>query len=59
MDDGELGYIVGLVMGVIFGVSMSLWINNDQWEYNLIQRGLAQYCPDDGEFAFEGGCDND
>lgn len=32
---------------------------NRQWEKDLVQRGYAQYCPLDGEFAWNGECENE
>jgi hypothetical protein len=46
----------GLLMGFIAGVMLATIFLNSTWESDLIDRGLAIYCPLDGQFAFVGGC---
>jgi hypothetical protein len=29
----------------------------ESWQSDLINRGMAQYCPDTGEWAFKGECE--
>lgn len=31
----------------------------NEWQSDLISRGFAIYCPDDGAFAFKGECNED
>lgn len=44
--------LMSFSLGVIFGLKWAEAI----WEYNLIERGHALYCLDDGNFAFKGEC---
>jgi hypothetical protein len=46
-----LAFMVGCAVGAVDRESI--------WNQELINRGLAQYCPDDGAFAFKGECSND
>jgi hypothetical protein len=33
------------------------WATAPDWQREAIQRGFATYCPDSGEFAWKGECD--
>lgn len=47
-----------LVSGLIVAASAHITTNR-QWEKGAIERGHAQYCPLDGEFAWNGECANE
>ena len=57
-------YIQGLGVGVVVGFFATTflfgWIVhinvNNKWRSEIIQRDLAQYCPDNGEWAWKGEC---
>jgi hypothetical protein len=51
--DYWIGFCVGLFSGVYLGFACTSW----NWQSDLINRGLAQYCPDTGEWAFKGECE--
>lgn len=52
---------LGLIFGLFFGILTTFWfgITNERnhWHRNTIERGLAQYCPNDGKWAWKGECD--
>ena len=49
-----------LFLGFCFGVMMfavaSWGVTNDLWKRDTVDRGLALYCPMDGEWAWVGEC---
>jgi len=51
----------GLVFGFIIGMSITFWLVeldvNSNWRKETVERGLAQYCPHDGKWAWKGECD--
>jgi hypothetical protein len=51
MVNMAFGFWLGLIIAFVF------WAN-DGWSIrpDLISRGLAEYCPTDGDFAFKGEC---
>jgi hypothetical protein len=46
---------LGICFGALFAV-VSWGITNDAWERDAVDRGLALYCPMDGEWAWNGKC---
>ena len=48
-----------LFLGICFGATIAVvsWgITNDHWKNEALDRGLALYCPNDGEWAWMGEC---
>ena len=51
--------LAGLVIGVWVGLTAAIvaWgVTTSTWKADTVQRGLAMYCPDDGEWAWNGEC---
>lgn len=48
---------IGFILALGFGFIAHGFIMNGR-EAELIQRGFAIYCPDDGAFAFKGECND-
>lgn len=56
MDD--MGFAAGaglfcFLIGLIGGMGLS----DNIWRGDVISRGFAEYCPEDGRFAFTGECE--
>ncbi len=51
--DYWIGCIMGIALGFYVGFSYASWT----FQKDLINRGMAQYCPDTGEWAFKGECE--
>ncbi len=47
------GYFFGFVAGGLLAFAHTSW----SFKSDLINRGMAQYCPDTGEWAFKGECE--
>lgn len=47
----------GLICGLIAGMFIGAGIISSEWKAGAIERGLAQYCPLTGEWAWVGECD--
>ena len=45
-----------LTVAWVIAATMVLFIIDDHFRADLIQRGLAEYCATDGRFAFKGEC---
>ena len=48
-----------LFLGVCFAVLIAVmaWgVTNTLWKIDAVERGLALYCPNDGEWAWVGEC---
>lgn len=46
-------------IGFWFGVMVAVlaWgVTNTGWKHDTVQRGLATYCPTDGQWAWVGEC---
>lgn len=52
-QDGFIMAVVGLVLGLALGMTGI----SSEWRADTIERGLAQYCPLTGEWAWVGECD--
>ena len=48
--------LVGLIAGVLIGLTVGSVVADRQWHSDMIARGLAGYCQQNGEFAFNGEC---
>ena len=46
-----------IVSIALVAVSVTMAINNNKWQKNVIERGYAQYCPTTGDFAWKGECE--
>ncbi|CAB4166670.1 hypothetical protein UFOVP847_44 [uncultured Caudovirales phage] len=51
MDELFFGFCFGALFAVV-----SWGITNDVWERDAVDRGLALYCPTDGQWAWNGEC---
>jgi len=56
LTSGRFGFLAGFVLGLIPMFIAGMYLENDHWHLELIQRGLAQYCPLTGEWAWKGEC---
>ena len=49
------------LFGVALGISTTYWIgvsgSDRSWRKETIERGLGQYCPHNGKWAWKGECD--
>jgi hypothetical protein len=45
-----------ILLAFLVGVLMASVVSSSVWRNNLLQRGVAIYCPLDGRFAFVGEC---
>lgn len=48
-----------LFLGICFGVLITVvaWgVTNTIWKLDTVDRGLALYCPNDGQWAWVGEC---
>jgi hypothetical protein len=51
---GEL--FVGLWLGLV--VAVVTWgVTTSNWKHDTVERGLALYCPMDGQWAWNGECE--
>jgi hypothetical protein len=41
----------------IFGPPITLYLANQSWEEQAIERDYGLYCPNTGDFAWKGECD--
>lgn len=47
--------LAGLWLGLM--VAVAAWgITNNLWKADTVERGLAMYCPDNGQWAWNGEC---
>jgi len=46
---------LGLCFCVLFAVA-SWGVTNSNWKLDTVERGLALYCPNDGQWAWNGEC---
>jgi hypothetical protein len=53
MEEVGLGVALVLILGITFGFVVTEVV----WRTDMIERGYAEYCPKDGNFAFLGECD--
>jgi hypothetical protein len=49
-------FIFGAVAGLIVGCALFGSMINSGWKTDIVNRGLAIYCPTDGQWAWVGGC---
>ena len=48
--------LVGLWLGLMVAV-ISWGVTNNNWKSETVDRGIATYCPTDGQWAWNGECD--
>jgi len=47
--------LVGLWLGLM--VAVIAWgVTDSNWKHETVERGLALYCPNDGQWAWNGEC---
>lgn len=53
---------VAACLGFLFGMFTTFWFGvintHADWERTTVQRGLAQYCPTTGYWAWKGECND-
>jgi hypothetical protein len=52
-------YIIILIFIVVMSAGISSSIARDNWQKQTTERGLAIYCPLDGEWAWIGECSDE
>lgn len=55
-EEGGAVFVVFLV-GIVIGCFVGGAFISDEWEHVTIGRGLALYCPDNGNWAWKGECE--
>ena len=50
------GFLIGLLFGLLLTFSVGLQVTNNLWKAETTERGLAMYCPINGEWAWIGEC---
>lgn len=50
-------FVVGVSLGLIAGFILGLFPTVAGWKQETVNRGYAQYCPMDGQWAWKGECD--
>lgn len=58
MSEGN-SFIAGLGIGMIIGAIISGLAVTNEYRKSAVEHGLGMYCPDNGNFAWIGGCDAD
>jgi hypothetical protein len=57
MDSGWAGLVFGLIIGMLITFLLVVHDVNSNWRKETIERGLGQYCPHNGKWAWKGECD--
>ena len=62
MSDFAPAAISGFVLGLAFGLFVT-WVGGSlaatsYWKSEIVERGLATYCPKNGEWAWIGECND-
>ena len=51
-----MGFVLwSLWVAVVVGIA-TIFVTNDLWKADTVERGLAMYCPADGQWAWNGEC---
>ena len=59
MEENFGFFTIGLLIGGFLS-GFGIWgMTNTNWHTETVERGLAMYCPDDGQWAWKGECGND
>ncbi len=53
-----LMFVVWTLFVALFAALLGASAAENRWEAELISRNLALYCPQDGEWAWKGECDD-
>lgn len=57
MNDGSA--VMFLVAAFCFGLTLGLLISESRYQKQAIYRSYALYCPDSGDWAWIGECENE
>lgn len=61
MSDAIPAAAVGIFVGMVFGLGLTfplgVTFERGGWQQTTVERGLAQYCPLNGEWAWKGECE--
>ena len=52
----DMDFLWGISMGFVFGALISGGMVSSGWHTATVNRGLAIYCPWDGDWAWVGEC---
>jgi hypothetical protein len=56
MSETLAGLYICLLIGLLAAVGA--WgVTHSLWKADTVQRGLAMYCPDNGQWAWNGECE--
>ena len=56
MDGDAVAAFAGMVVAMVVAGAIVYHASRSAWQNDLIARGLAIYCPENGDFAFKGEC---
>jgi capsular polysaccharide biosynthesis protein len=56
MDDSSASFLAGIVIGLGIAIFSNM-LQHNVWRTDTVNRGLAIYCPNNGEWAWKGECD--
>lgn len=56
MNDEIQSLIIGIIIGILIGSLITDTFTNHSWKQEILNRGLAAYCPLDGKWAWKGEC---
>lgn len=56
--DERFAFVAGLVLGILVILVLVASITKPMWRNEAVKRGYASYCPQNGEWAWKGECDN-
>ena len=51
------GFLFGMLTAFVLGVFLFGSVIANHWQSETIERGLAQYCPQTGDWAWIGECE--
>lgn len=57
MNDDMVSFLLGIILGLAIGGFLGSIENNAVWMEDTVELGLAQYCPDTGDWAWVGDCE--
>jgi len=57
LSAGCAGFIFGILLGLITAAVYGYSEADFYWREQATERGLGQYCPNNGEWAWKGECD--
>jgi hypothetical protein len=55
--EASIGWLIGFWMAIMLGVFLAT--PNNIWQKEAVGRGYALYCPNNGNFAWKGECENE